>query len=76
MNATIATDRMPVTAHVSPGGGVTFLIASVPEGWDDVKKIMGKVLTFNGEFFKFTGWDSDKGEAYFKKSTEIARVIS
>lgn len=34
-------------------------------GWDEVKKLSKKVLTFDGRDFVFSAWDSDKNEIYF-----------
>ena len=42
-----------------------FLTLDVPNGWDDVKKICKRVLTFNGRDFTFSGWNSDRNECFF-----------
>jgi hypothetical protein len=42
-----------------------FLTFSVPNGWDDVKKLTNKVLTYNNKDFTFSGWNSDRNECYF-----------
>ena len=34
-------------------------------GWDEVKKLSKKVLTFDGRDFIFSGWNSDRNEIYF-----------
>jgi len=42
-----------------------FLTFSVPNGWDDVKKLTNKVLTYNNKDFTFSGWNSDRNECFF-----------
>lgn len=42
-----------------------FLYIRVPNGWDDVKGLTDKVLTYDNRDFTFSGWDSDKNECYF-----------
>ncbi len=34
-------------------------------GWDEVKKLTKKVLTFDGRDFIFSAWNSDRNEIYF-----------
>jgi hypothetical protein len=43
------------------------LTVRCPAGWDDVKKISNKVLTYDNRKFTFTGWNSDRNEAYFSR---------
>ena len=50
------------------------LIVSVPNGWDDVKKLVNKVLEGEGQDFTFRGWNSDANEAYFKTKGVVAIV--
>lgn len=50
------------------------LAVSVPNGWDDVKKLTNKVLSYDGRTFLFTGWNSDTNEAFFRASTQVAYV--
>lgn len=65
MKATIHPQDVPVTHSIRPDVNREFLTVSCPEGWDDVKKICKKVLTFDGRKFTFTGWNSDRNEAFF-----------
>ena len=44
-----------------------FLTLDVPNGWEDVDKVRGKVLEFDGRRFVFTGWNSDRNEAFFSR---------
>lgn len=65
--------NIPATAAVERGA---YLVAShdarhdlltleVPAGWDDVKHLHNRVITFAGRRFGFTGWNSDRNHAYF-----------
>lgn len=59
MNATILDNEIAVTYHDCLASiGREFLHFSIT-GWDDVKKIKGKVLLYNGKKFVFSGWNSD-----------------
>ncbi len=42
-----------------------FIKFSVPNGWDDVKKLTNKVLTFEGRDFTFSAWNSDENNCWF-----------
>lgn len=72
MTSSIDTN-IPATAAVERGA---YLVAShdarydlltleVPAGWDDVKHLHARVITFAGRRFGFTGWNSDRNHAYF-----------
>ena len=66
MDATIRKDLIKVESHSErPDVGRAYLTISVPNGWDDVKKLTKKVLEFNGRLYTFTGWNSDRNECYF-----------
>jgi hypothetical protein len=38
--------------------------------------LLPRVLRWEGDLYAVTGWDSDKGEAYWKPSRLIAEVVS
>lgn len=65
MNAEVATDKIAVTHTVREDVGREFLTINVPNGWDDVKKLTNKVLTYDGRDFTFSGWNSDTYHCYF-----------
>ena len=65
MNAEIATNEIPVRYISRPDVGRDYLHIDCPAGWDDVKKICKKVLIYEGRRFTFTGWNSDRNEAFF-----------
>jgi hypothetical protein len=44
----------------------------VPDGWDDVKRLTGRVVLFAGRRFGFTGWNSDRNHAYFVGDPKVA----
>lgn len=50
------------------------LTIPVPNGWDDVKPYQNKVLRFEGRVYTFTGWNSDRNVAYFKRAVSVATV--
>jgi hypothetical protein len=63
--ASIASNKIKVEYSAIPGDNREFLTFSVPNGWDDVKKLTNKVLTYNNKDFTFSGWNSDRNECYF-----------
>jgi hypothetical protein len=63
--ATINPKEIPVVHSIRNDVGREFLTIDVPEGWDDVKKICKKVLTFDGRKFTFSGWNSDTNQCFF-----------
>ena len=67
-NAQILSNEIPVRHSVRPDVGREFLTIDCPEGWDDVKKVCHKVLAYDGRKFTFTGWNSDRNEAFFARS--------
>lgn len=67
MFATINPKEIAVIHNVREDVNREFLTVSCPEGWDDVKKISKKILTYDGRKFAFTGWNSDRNEAFFAR---------
>jgi hypothetical protein len=71
---------IPATAAVERGTYVAahydakhdLLTLDVPDGWDDVKRLTGRVVLFAGRRFGFTGWNSDHNHAYFVGHPEVA----
>jgi len=63
--ATINPNEISVVHNIRNDIGREFLTIDVPEGWDDVKKICKKVLTFDGRKFTFSGWNSDTNKCFF-----------
>ena len=59
MKATIEPTEIPVRYCERPEVGRDFLTINVPNGWEDVKKLTKKVLTYDGRKFTFVGWNSD-----------------
>lgn len=76
MNATIAKNEIKVQHSFRPDVGREYLTVSCPEGWDDVKKLTNKVLIFEDRRFTFTGWNSDRNEAYFVGTGHWATISS
>jgi hypothetical protein len=78
-NITIDPKEIKADYRVSADGrGWLYIV--VPNGWDDVKKISKKVLTYEGRKFLFSGWNSDRNDCFFKEelagsSTVVARFV-
>lgn len=70
--ASISPDLLPVIPSATRDG---YLTVPVPNGWDDVEKIRAKVLEFEGRRFVFTGWNSDRNEAFFRSAVAVARIL-
>ena len=65
--ATVSSNEIAVTYAAHPDINREFLTIRCPEGWDDVKKLTNKVLTYEGRKFTFTGWNSDRNDCYFTR---------
>ena len=67
--ATVFPDEIPVRFSARPDVGRDFLTLSFEgdyaEVWKQVSKVSKKVLTYDGRKFTFTGWNSDRNEAFF-----------
>ena len=61
--ASIASNKISVNHTVFEDR--EFIKFSVPHGWDDVKKLTNKVLTFEGRDFTFSAWNSDENKCWF-----------
>lgn len=67
MEATIASNKISVTHYDVGDINREFLSFFVQDGWDEVKRYVNKVLTFEGRDFAFSGWNSDRNEVYFTR---------
>ncbi len=78
MKATILPNEVPVVYSNRPEVGREYLTIDVPNGWDDVKKISKKVLTYDGRKFTFIGWNSDTLQCYFSRGLNetVAKVAT
>ncbi|NBW12678.1 MAG: hypothetical protein EBR82_32105 [Caulobacteraceae bacterium] len=72
MNKATITDLIVVCPS---GSRPEYLTVSVPNGWEDVSGLANKVLEFEGRRYGFSGWNSDKNEAYFKSTVSVARIL-
>lgn len=72
--ARIATNKVTVTKPVSIEGDL-YIEVSVPNGWDDVKKLVNKVIEVNQLDFCYTGWNSDRNVAHFKHNHRTVGII-
>lgn len=73
--AKIAPDEIAVKHSVRPDVCREYLTVDCPEGWDNVKKLTRKVLLFDGRRFTFTGWNSDRNEAYFVRGLDTSTPL-
>ena len=65
MAASILKNEIEVTYSIRHNVNREFLTINVTNGWDDVKKISNKVLTFENRKFTWSGWNSDTNKAFF-----------
>lgn len=79
MNATIVPNEIKVRHSIRPDINREFLTIDCPEGWDDVRKLTRKTLSFDGRKFTYTGWNSDRNECFFSRSLTgiepIAKIL-
>ena len=75
-NITATINHSEVSARHSfrPGFG-HYLNISVPNGWDDVKKLTKKVLRHDGRKYTFRGWCSDRNECFFHSDGSECTVV-
>jgi len=74
MNATIEKNQIPVVPTVRMDDGSHWLTIDIPNGWDDVKKLTKKVLSFEGRRYTFSAWNSDTLRCYFRENNSIAKI--
>lgn len=79
MTATVNPLEIAVSHSIRPDVNREFLAISCPRGWEDVEKIKNRVLTLDGKQFTYTGWNSDRNEAFFARplhtySLQIATI--
>ncbi len=77
--ATIVKNEISVRHASHPEINYEFLTVHCDGGWDEVKKLTNKVLTFKGRKFTWSGWNSDKNDCYFVRllngpAPSIARI--
>jgi hypothetical protein len=68
---TVELEHNHVAVQLTAGG---VLVVGVPDGWDDVKRLVEKVIDFNDTKYCYSGWNSDRNEAYFKPSASFGRI--
>lgn len=68
MNATVVPNAIPVRYSIHPDIGLEFISFDIPNGWDDVKRVCKKVLTYDGRPFTFSCWNSDRMECVFRRA--------
>lgn len=77
--AQVAKGFIPVQHSVRPDVNREFLRIDCPRGWEDVAKLTQKVLVYENRKFTFTGWNSDRNEAYFARplnlDPDIAKIV-
>lgn len=71
LTASLSRDLRTVAMH----SGDDWLETPVPGGWDEVQRLDGKVLLVDGVPYGYTGWNSDRLVAYFKRGGPIGRLV-
>ena len=71
--AAIDKNKIAVRPHVRDDSS-HWLTIDLPEGWDTLKPLTNKVLVYEGRNYIFRGWNSDRNEAFFTESTDIATI--
>lgn len=78
MKATILPDEIAIQYSFRPDVQREFLSFPI-SGWDEVKKLVKKVLLYDGRKFVFSCWNSDRMEIIFYRmldnSTKTAKLI-
>ena len=69
MNATVIPNEFPVRYSVREN--TEFITFDVPNGWDDVKKVCKKVLSYDGKKFTFSCWNSDDLYCCFRRDNGV-----
>jgi hypothetical protein len=79
MNTAFITNEIQVRYTERPEVDRDFITTSVPNGWDDVRHLCRRVLSYQGRRFTFTGWCSDKNECFFAAphggSQPVAKIV-
>lgn len=73
--AAVVPDAVSVLSATVDPTGAHWITVSVPDGWDDVRPLTARVLSFEGQEYVFTGWNSDRNVAYFRTGLPVARVV-
>ena len=78
MKVTILPDEIAIQYSFRPDVQREFLSFSI-SGWDEVKKLVKKVLLYDDRKFVFSCWNSDRMEIIFYRmldnSTKTAKLI-
>lgn len=73
MTASIVPNAIPIT-RVSNWNGADHIFIDLPDGWATLKPLTKKVLQFDGRTFTFFAWNSDRNEAWFRETKNVATV--
>jgi len=73
MHAKLETTLIPITPITRDGEH--WLQIRIPNGWDDVKKISNRVLSFEGRTYVFMSWSSDTYLCHFKATDHVAEIV-
>lgn len=77
MNATISQNEIAIrreTVHHHWQKACIFI--DLPYGWDTLKPLTHKVLEYKGRKFTFLAWNSDRNEAWFLETDQVATIKS
>jgi hypothetical protein len=73
--AKVETTYVPITPIYRADDGTHWLQISIPNGWDDVRKVCKRVLSYEGRTYVFASWNSDTMLCHFKASPHVAKFI-
>lgn len=75
MSITIDPKELKASHRVDDSGR-SWLYIDIPNGWDDVKKIKDKVLTYGGKKFLWSCWNSDALYCVFREAQGDGLVVA
>lgn len=75
MNATATIAKNAIAITDTSTEGFPHITIDCPEGWDDVKKLTKKVLSYNGRHWTFVGWNSDRNVCFFRPQPNVAMIV-
>lgn len=76
MEATISKNTIKITREVEHAHWhKTCIFIDLPDGWDTLKNLTNKVLEYKGKQFTFLAWNSDRNEAWWMESDQVAKIV-
>lgn len=74
-NAKIVPNEIKITREVTHAHWKkTCIFIDLPNGWETLQPLTGKVLEYKGKNFVFLAWNSDRNEAWWIESDQTAKI--